>query len=246
MKTTLSGLILTLVLGWAAGGAANWAADVLPRKCLAVKTVSHADAKAMSCFWLFPLHYLTLLWYYFYDGVCPHCCKPRPRRAPLLEIATIGFFGLAWWRFGGEPWRLAVVCLYAAFLLAVAVIDLEQRRVLNVMLAPAAGGALLFSLLPGQPGLLSAVIGAGMGFGAFWVLGLIGRGAVGMGDVKLAGAIGLMTGYPAVLTALLLGALLGGIAAGILLITRRADRKSKIAYAPYLAVGTAIVLLMNT
>lgn len=158
----------------------------------------------------------------------------------------MGVFGLAWWRFASEPGRLAVVCLYTAFLWTVLVIDLEQRRVLNVLLAPAAGGALLLSLLPGQSGLLPAVIGAGVGFGVFWLLGLVGRGAIGMGDIKLAGVIGLMTGYPAVLTALMLGAVLGGIAAGILLITRRAGLKSKMAYAPYLAVGTAIVLLMGT
>jgi leader peptidase (prepilin peptidase) / N-methyltransferase len=68
---------------------------------------------------------------------------------------------------------------------------------------------------------------------------------MGAGDIKLAGVIGLLTGYPLVIPALLLGVGLGGAAALTLLITRRAGRKSSMAYAPYLAVGAIIVLMMG-
>ena len=64
---------------------------------------------------------------------------------------------------------------------------------------------------------------------------------MGMGDVKLAGVIGLMVGYPLVLPALLGGIILGGLAAALLLITKRATRKTAIAYAPYLCVGALAV-----
>ena len=141
------------------------------------------------------------------------------------------------------PVQAAVACLYAAFLLTVAVIDLEHRRVLNVMLAPAAVVALLASLLPGPPSVLSAVVGGAAGFGLFFLIALIGRGKMGAGDVKLAGVIGLMLGFPAAITALVIGIFLGGAAAIILLITHRAGRKSTFAYAPYLALGTIVVLL---
>ena len=88
----------------------------------------------------------------------------------------------------------------------------------------------------------SRALGGGAGFGLFFLLGVLGRGALGFGDVKLAGVIGLMTGFPGVLVALTAGALLGGIAALALLVTKRATRKSKIAYAPYLAAGAVIAL----
>ena len=195
------------------------------------------------------LHYLTLPWYPFRRGVCPHCGERRPLRAPLLEAATIVAFALAWLpalrTFGviPDPWSLITTCLYAAFLLAVLVIDLEHRRVLNVMVAPAAVVALLASFLPGGPTPVQALIGGAIGFGVFFLLALIGRGAMGLGDVKLAGVIGLMTGYPLVIPALALGIVLGGVAAIALLVTRRAGRKGTMAYAPYLALGTIVVLL---
>jgi leader peptidase (prepilin peptidase) / N-methyltransferase len=67
---------------------------------------------------------------------------------------------------------------------------------------------------------------------------------MGMGDVKLAGVIGLMTGYPVVVTALVAGIVLGGVAAAVLLIARRVGRKTPIAYAPYLALGALGVMVL--
>ncbi len=80
------------------------------------------------------------------------------------------------------------------------------------MLAPAAVVALLASLLPGPPSLLSAVVGGAAGFGLFFLIAIIGRGKMGAGDVKLAGVIGLMIGFPAAITALVIGIFLGGAA----------------------------------
>ncbi len=189
------------------------------------------------------MHTLTLPWHPFRRGVCPHCGQQRPARAPRVEITMILAFIAAWF-LTPDPWSLAALWLYTAFLLAVLVIDIEQRRVLNVMLAPAAVVSLGLSLRPGGPGVVSAALGGLAGFALFAVIALLGRGKMGAGDVKLAGVIGLMTGYPAVWTALLLGIILGGLAALALILLRRATLKSYIAYAPYLCAAAWVVLLV--
>ena len=227
---------LVVLLGWLAGSIGNWAADVLP-----VRPAPAPAAGRGFVLW----HYLTLPWVPFRRGICPHCGERRPLRAPLLELATIVAFVLVWWRFGASPVQAAITGLYAAFLLTVAVIDLEHRRVLNVMLAPAAVVALLASLLPSPPSLLSTVVGGAAGFGLFFLIAIIGRGKMGAGDVKLAGVIGLMIGFPAAITALVIGIFLGGAAAILLLVTHRAGRKSTFAYAPYLALGALVMLLAS-
>ena len=65
---------------------------------------------------------------------------------------------------------------------------------------------------------------------------------MGMGDVKLAGLIGLATGLGGVLIALSVGILIGGAAAVILLIYHRFDRQATMAYAPYLVMGAWVAL----
>lgn len=228
------GILGCLFVGWLAGGIVNWAADSLPQY----------RAQAAGA-WKAPFviqHYTSLLWHVPRRGVCPHCGAPVPTRHPVVEGASSLLFLLIWYSFRDNLPLVGVIWLYAAFLLAVLVIDLEHRRVLNVMLAPGAVAALALSLLPVTPSPWQALLGGLVGFGIFLLIGLLGRGALGAGDVKLAGLIGLMTGYPNVIPALVLGIVLGGAAALALLISRRASRKSTMAYAPYLAVGAFLIL----
>lgn len=220
-------IAIAALSGLLAGALGNVVADELPGRS--------RPALSMA-------HYLP--WYLFRGGVCPHCGERRPLRAPLLELAMIAAFALIAWRAGGDLPRMVLFWLYAWFLLTTLVIDLEHRLVLNVMTGPAALLALAASFLPAAPTPVEALLGGAAGFGGFFIIALLGRGAMGMGDVKLAGVIGLMVGYPLVLPALLAGIILGGLAAAIMLITKRATRKTAIAYAPYLCLGALGILLL--
>jgi prepilin signal peptidase PulO-like enzyme (type II secretory pathway) len=64
-----------------------------------------------------------------------------------------------------------------------------------------------------------------------------------MGDVKLAGMLGFVLGWT-VLTALFIGAVVGGIVAAALL-SRAGGRRSTMAYGPYLALGGAAAILLS-
>ncbi len=206
-------LLFAGVAGSLAGLLANWAADHLP----------------------------------YYAAVPSAQTQRRPQRQWAVLITLIVLFSLLAYHNVADPPRLLVSWCYAWFLTVVLVIDLETRRVLNIMLLPAAIFALAAGLWLGQPTLASMLGGAAVGFGLFWCLYVLGRikyghGALGFGDVKLVAVIGLMTGYPNVLNALIIGAVLGGAAAIVLLLTRRAGWKSTTAYAPYLAAGAMLAL----
>jgi leader peptidase (prepilin peptidase)/N-methyltransferase len=237
-------LALLALVGLGAGALANLAADVLPylragQDPSATRSQRRDSPRSPHAV----LHYLTLPWYWRRGGLCPHCGEHRPQRAPLLELAMIVAFAVIAWRVGGDPLRLLLYACYAWLLLTVLVIDLEHRLVLNVIMGPAAIFALAAGLLPGGLTPVQVVLGGALAFAGFFIIAVIGRGAMGMGDVKLAGVIGLITGYPAVLPALLAGILLGGLGAATLMLLRRATRKTAIAYAPYLSLGALAVLV---
>lgn len=227
--------LLAVISGWIGGGLVNWAADILPG--LRDRQEKPTAPPTMHSL----VHYWTLPWFFVRHGICPHCHSKVSWRSPAVEVVSISLFVLMAVRWG---WTLAlpVSCLYGLFLIAVTVIDFEHHRVLNVMLAPAALVVAVVSLLPLAPGPLNMLLGGAVGFGVFLLLAIIGRGALGMGDVKLAGVVGMMTGYPGVLTALAIGAILGAVAALLLLASRKATRKTAIAYAPYLAVGALVTI----
>ena len=62
-----------------------------------------------------------------------------------------------------------------------------------------------------------------------------------MGDVKLSAVLGLVCGYWGVevaLRAILSGFLIGGVAALVLMIARRAHRHTQLPFAPFLVAGS--------
>lgn len=140
----------------------------------------------------------------------------------------------------GRDWML---WLFFALFLLILVVDLEHRRVLNIVVYPMTCLGLIVAFVRTDISFASALIGALVGFASFFLLFLLRPGGLGAGDVKLAGLIGLLVGYPGVVVALVAAIGLGGVVAAFLLIVRRVGRRGTMAYAPYLALGAMVALL---
>jgi leader peptidase (prepilin peptidase)/N-methyltransferase len=137
-------------------------------------------------------------------------------------------------------------CLFAAILIALAVIDWEQRRLPNAILLPATALALAYAWQDGR--LASAAAGGALAFALFLALyglgrRLFGREALGPGDVKLAGLIGAIVGVETIPYALSLGVVLAGAAAAVLLLAGRVQRGDAIPYGHFLALAGVACLM---
>ncbi len=78
----------------------------------------------------------------------------------------------------------------------------------------------------------------------YLLLYLVSRGSLGMGDVKFAFPLGLCVGWYSAdywLVAIFTSFLLAGLVAVIGLVTKRMTRKSRLAFGPYMFLGTLIV-----
>lgn len=170
-----------------------------------------------------------------------------PRMALRLALIWATVFVVLWQasHSASDAAHMVVLAFVGLYLLIITIIDFDHHLVLNRMLVASAPVLLVFSLFGFLSPLPSALLGSLIGLGLFGLLALIGRGALGLGDVKLAAWIGFLTGYPHVISALLLGIIAGGVAAAVLLVAKRFQRKQAFAYAPYLALGAWIVLLQQ-
>jgi len=183
--------------------------------------------------------------------VCEQFCKrigsPAMRQHWQLQrgIATLATAILCANLHKAYGWSLAFAkfMLCCSLLMLIAMIDLRTRLIPNVLTALGAALALAFGMLLPSPGLMAVLGGAALGGAMFLLLAVLRRNAMGFGDVKLAMLIGMMTGFPWVLQALVLGIVLGGLAAAVLLLTRLRKPKQYIPYAPYLAAGAMLTLL---
>jgi prepilin signal peptidase PulO-like enzyme (type II secretory pathway) len=224
--------IWSLLLGIPAGWIVNVLADALPAR------------RSLGETWRWPFQRLGLMRWQAATGHQPPATHhpPPTTRYLIVWAAAMALSWLVYAQFGWTP-KAMFVALEAWFFLAIAVIDLEHRLVLNRMLLAAAPFALVANLLMDDITLISAVSGAAAGFGLLLLIALLARGGMGMGDVKLAGLIGLTTGLSGILVALYIGVLAGGIAGLVMLIKNRFQPGQTMAYAPYLVIGAWVVLL---
>ncbi len=146
---------------------------------------------------------------------------------------------------GVSPNSLWLKAGWGEVFLLFSVIDLRSRRVPNelVLLFSALGLALSFAGFGPPP--QSAIYGLVVGFFFFFILSILWRGGMGLGDVKFAAMSGAVVGFPDIFWALLWGLVAGGVVAAVLLLTRKASRKDKFPYVPPLAAGIWLYMLIS-
>jgi leader peptidase (prepilin peptidase) / N-methyltransferase len=188
---------------------------------------------------------IPLLSWLMLRGRCRSCGARISPVYPLTELACAGLFVAVALRFE-DLWQVALLAPFLGLLAAISVIDVRHHRIPNRLVYPAmllSGAFVVVADLAG--GHLDA-IDAGIGFVAYGVglliVALIAPAGMGMGDVKLAGLIGLVVGslgLELVAVAAGLGILLGGVGAIVALLSG-AGRKTKVPYGPFMAAGAAL------
>ncbi|WP_237196805.1 prepilin peptidase [Rothia nasimurium] len=172
----------------------------------------------------------------------------------LEQIYNLAVEGL------GGRWQSALACVLlvwvvACYLVAATrlwVIDVREHRLPDRIVLPlyALLGLPLFGviLLASPDSFAQArqtAYGSAVMFGFYALMRLASRGALGLGDVKLAGVLGLLLAYFSPLNLLwgnLLIFLTGGLYSLALIVTRRATGRTHIAFGPFMLLGTTIAL----
>ncbi|MGW6004989.1 prepilin peptidase [Oerskovia enterophila] len=148
---------------------------------------------------------------------------------------------------GHPPASLPATGFLTAVGSALAVVDVRTHRLPNALVLPSypvlallLGGASLLGPDDGAP--VRALAGGLVLYGAYFLLALAPSG-LGFGDVKLAGLLGAYLGWFG-WSELVVGAsaafLLGGLAAVVLLATRRAGRRTLIPFGPFMLTGSVL------
>ncbi len=202
-------------------------------------------------------------------GRCRACRGPISPRYPAIELLAGAGFGTAALLHDG--FALVAACAFLWALIVCFWIDYDYRilpdeitlpfAAAGFFAAPFAGFILpseFFSLIPGplslgataamppSVSLAYSLLGWLVGGGLVWIVRVAGQAAygqeaMGFGDVKFMAFVGAWFGPAGALKTFFGGAILGGLAAIILLLAGRAGRRSYIPFGPFLAIGAAWV-----
>ena len=178
-------------------------------------------------------------------GRCYHCGAPVSARYPLVELTTAALY-VAVVASQDDAVRIVLGLLLVTALVPITLIDLDRRIIPNLITGPAAIAAVIAILALDTDFLPEALIAAAAGGGFFLVAAILYPRGMGMGDVKLAGMLGLYLGK-AVAPAILI-ALIGGVVVGAAIIARKGaaeGRKTTVPFGPFLALGGMVAFFVG-
>lgn len=178
-------------------------------------------------------------------GRCRECGEPISWRYPAVELTTGILFALVA-ATQDEAIRVVLGLLLVTALVPITLIDLDTRRIPNAITLPAAVAALAAGLALDIDFVPEQLIAAAGAFAFFFVAALLYPRGMGMGDVKLAGVLGLYLGR-AVAPAIFI-ALIAGVVVGVVIIARlgqAAGRKTAVPFGPFLALGGIVAFFVG-
>jgi leader peptidase (prepilin peptidase)/N-methyltransferase len=237
MRTT--GIAFAAVFGAVIGSFLNVVAYRLPRRESLVTPGSRCPSCGAP---VKPYDNVPVLGWLWLRGRCRSCRSSISARYPIVEAATAALCAsvvLA----RSDAAGIALGILTVLVLVPVALIDLEHHIIPNRITGPAAILALALgtALDPsGEPARLASAGAAGAFFG---VAHLVSPRGMGMGDVKLAGLLGLLLGT-SVAPALAI-ALISGVLVGLVVVSRRSAgerRSTGVPFGPFLALGGLVAI----
>lgn len=178
---------------------------------------------------------------------CGSCGAPIGLRRPLIELGLGLIYGYLWLSLGPSV-KLVFYLLYSVIFALILITDIERHLILNVVIFPAVGLGFAASFFVPELTWRSALVGGGVGLTFFFLAAVVGEalfgsGAMGGGDVKLAAFVGLITGFPLVIVAIVLTILIGAAVSLALLVFRLRSLGDYVPYGPFLVAGATITLL---
>jgi leader peptidase (prepilin peptidase)/N-methyltransferase len=231
--------VVAAILGAIVGSFLNVVAYRLPRG----ESLAHPPSACPSCGTpIKPYDNVPVLGWLWLRGRCRSCGAPISKQYPIVEALTGALCAACVVRFGADRdvWLPLVMVV---LLIPITLIDLEHHIIPNVLSAIGAIAAVALVLAFQSDDLTEHLIAAVAAGGFFLVAALVYPAGMGMGDVKLAGVLGLFLGRavaPAIFAALIAGTLVGAVV--IARVGAKEGRKKGIPFGPWLSFGGLVGL----
>ena len=236
---------LTFILGLLAGFAVNLVATRLAAQKPMFGPLGCTRSPHRISF----MQAMPLVGYVLQGGKCKQCGRKLPAAFPLTEALT-AFLVTGLFLVEGFGLPFLFHSAYVVILMLVLVIDWKHRDIyFSIIILGALLAFVGLLLLPGMS-IVNGLTGAAVAGGFFLLAYLMARmifprieEPLGFGDVLLALMMGLMLGFPNIVGALLIGPLIAGAAAILLLVSKRSKMGDFMPYGVALCAATILFIL---
>ncbi|QMS85926.1 prepilin peptidase [Candidatus Xianfuyuplasma coldseepsis] len=184
------------------------------------------------------LELIPIIGYIFLRGRCKNCKSHISVKYPIMEFITGFLFAISFVFLHENMIEYILVIVFISLLVIVSVSDLYYQVVPDVVLLVFL--PLLLGLRIASPVIVwyEGIIGAVIGFGFMFLMSIYGKirfqkEALGGGDIKLYGLIGLVLGFNTIFISVLLAGVYGLLYFAIL-----RPKNHYIPFVPFIALGS--------
>lgn len=191
---------------------------------------------------------IPLLSYFKLRGKCRYCKKEISYIYPLTEAATAAVVTLYFFINGldfsfASGFYLIVIIMFVVLTFFDALYFILPDKIVFT----AIGAALAYDIAFRKPELYNLLLSGFVFSLVFAIIYLVSRGEwMGFGDVKLVFAIGLVLGYPLGLIAMVVAVWTAALLGIILILLKKATRKTALPFGSFLSASTIIFIIFRT
>lgn len=193
---------------------------------------------------LTPLDLIPVISYIFLRGKCRYCKEKISARYPLIEVLNSVLYLLIYFKFGLTLITLKY-CILTSILIVIGMIDYDTQFVYTSTTLFGGIIACIFIIIQGviyKNGVFDLLLGGLIGFGIIGLIVFFTKG-MGEGDIEIAAVCGLFLGVKGILLGLFISIIIGGVVGIIILLCKLKKAKEKIAFGPFIAIGSLISML---
>ncbi|EEH96585.1 prepilin peptidase [Clostridium tertium] len=235
--------ILILIIGLCIGSFLNVCIYRIPRE----ESIAFPPSHCTSCgYELKAVDLIPVISYLFLKRKCRKCGEKISINYPLVELLNGVLYLLIFLRFGLSL-SFVFYSLLTSLLIVISYIDLDSKyiysstTILGVVLAAI---YIVVGLYTKDISISNNILGGAIGYGIIYLIVVITKG-MGQGDAEVAGVCGLFIGIKGILVCLFIAVVLGGLVAAIILIFKLKEKKSEIAFSPYISIGSIVYILLG-
>lgn len=239
--------VLTALLGLCVGSFLNVVIYRVPNGMSIAMPPSHCPKCGYKLKWY---DNIPVLSYLILGGKCRSCKEPISPRYTIVELLNMLLWLLFALSFHDNIFYLVVCCLAASTLVVIAFIDLEHMLIFDrfqiIMLALGVLAIFADPSVVWWERLIGFAAGGLLFFAFYGVAYLVYKQeGMGFGDVKLAAVCGLLLGWKNLIVMVLVASLVGSVVLLILKFARKDESKKEYPFAPFIALGTVVAMLVG-
>lgn len=234
-------VLIFFIYGLVFGSFFNVVGLRVPNQTLFKENRSYCDTCERTLTWN---ELIPVFSYLIQKGKCKKCHEPISVLYPLMELGTGLLFALTYWLFGWSH-ELGLGLLLISLIIPVTVSDIAYKRIPNRLLLFFAPLFILYRFLfPLNPFWL-IFIGAALAFILVFLIILISKGGMGVGDLKYFTLFGFIFGPVQFLLLFFMSTLFGTIGGLITMRVKNVGKRSEIAFGPYIGLAAMTVFFVG-